>query len=90
MLIKSATIVVIYSIIILALEQITQYFGTYSMAIYSLYLPVEIFTTITSVLIKISSAENINWIYGIPSLFGPYLFILFGKKSRGEYELPKR
>ena len=79
--VKSATLLVIYSIIIFALEQITQYFGTYSMIIYWLYLPVEIFTIITSVLARVSTAESINWMYVIPSLFAPYLFVLFGKKS---------
>jgi heme exporter protein D len=78
---KSATLLVIYSIVILGLEQITQYFWTYSMIIYWLYLPSEIFTTITSVLARVSTAESINWTYAIPSLFAPYLFVLFGTKS---------
>lgn len=78
---ESATLLVIYSIAILALEQITQYLGTYNMIIYWMYLPAEIFTTITSVLARVSTAESINWTYAIPSLFAPYLFILFGKKS---------
>ena len=80
-LVKSATLLVIYSIVILALEQITQYLGIYSMIIYWMYLPVEIFTIITSVLARASTAESINWTYAIPTLFAPYLFILFGKKS---------
>lgn len=79
--VKSATLLVIYSIVILAVEQITQHFGTYSMIIYWMYLPVEIFTTITSLLARISPAESINLIYAIPSLFAPYLFVLFGKKT---------
>jgi len=78
--IKSTTLLVIYSIVIFALEQITQYFGTYSMIINRLYIPVEIFTIITSVLARVSTAESINWMYVIPSLFAPYLFVLFGKK----------
>ena len=79
--VKSTTLLVIYSIVIFALEQITQYFGTYSMIIYWMYIPVEIFTSITSVLARVSTAESINWTYAIPSLFAPYLFVLFGKKS---------
>lgn len=79
--IKSATLLVIYSIIIFALEQITQYFGKYSIIIYWTYIPAEIFTTITSLLARVSTAESINWLYAIPSLFAPYLFVLFGKKS---------
>ncbi|HHW00232.1 MAG TPA: hypothetical protein GXX36_11835 [Clostridiaceae bacterium] len=77
---KSATLLVIYSIVIFALEQITQYYGTYSMIFYWLYIPFEIFTIITWALARISTAENINWIYAIPSLLAPYLFVLFGKR----------
>ncbi len=25
--------------------------------------------------------ETINWVYEIPSLFGPYIFVLFGKDA---------
>ena len=82
MIMKSATLLVIYSIILLALEQITQYFGIYNLIIHSLYLPVSIFTIITSILMKISPAETITWIYAIPSLFAPYLFVLFGRKFK--------
>jgi len=78
--VKSATLLVIYSVVIFALEQITQYFGKYSMMIYWMYIPFELFTIITSVLARVITAESINWIYAIPSLFAPYLFVLFGKK----------
>lgn len=81
-LLKSATLLVIYSIVIFALEQITQLFWTYSMIIYWMYLPVEIFTIITTILARISTAESINWIYAIPSLVAPYIFVLFGKKLK--------
>lgn len=83
-LVKSATLLVIYSIVIFALEQITQYCHTYSMAIYWMYLPVEIFTTISSVLAKFSTAESISLTYAIPTLFAPYLFVLFGKNLKAE------
>jgi len=81
---KSATLLVIYSIVVLALEQITQYFGTYNMIVHFLYFPVYIFTVITHVLARISSAKSINWLYVIPSLFAPYLFVLFSKKAPNE------
>lgn len=79
--IKSATLLVIYSILVLGLEQITQYFDMYNSIFLLLYLPIEIFTIITSLLVRVSTAESIIWIYAVPSLFAPYIFILFGKQS---------
>ncbi len=83
-LVKPATSLVIYSIVIFALEQIMKYFGAYSVIFYWMNIPIEIFTAITSVLARVSGAGSINWIYAIPSLFAPYLFVLFGKKSESE------
>lgn len=77
---KSATILVIYYVLMLALEKVTQNFGVY-MIIYWLFLPVELFTTITSVIVKISPAEEIYWIYVLPSIIAPYMFIIFGENS---------
>lgn len=42
-IIKSATLLVFYSIAILTLDQIIQHFGSYNMIIYYLYAPVEMF-----------------------------------------------
>lgn len=78
---KSATLLMVYSVLIFAIEQITQHFGSYSMIIYYLYIPVDMFTIITSVLARISSAERITWLYIVPSLFASYLFLLFSKKT---------
>ena len=79
---KAATLLTIYSIVILTLEQATQYIGIYGIG-FSLffYLPIEIFTIITSTLARISTAETISLIYAIPSLFAPYLFVFFARKS---------
>ena len=82
---KSATLLVIYSILVFFLEQVVQYFGTYNMGIYWLFLPVELYTNITSALARISSVETINWWYALPSLVAPYLFVLFGKGSRKSF-----
>lgn len=81
-LFKSASLLVIYGIVLLVLEQVTQYFGVYNVSIaLVLYLPTELFTIITAVIINLTSAETLNFLYVIPSLFAPYLFILFGKKE---------
>jgi hypothetical protein len=81
---KSATLLVVYSIAIFALEQVTQNFAAYNMIIHWLYLPVEIFTIITSILARVFVTESLHWTYVIPSLFAPYLFVLFGKNVKTE------
>lgn len=78
---KSATILVIYSVLMLALEKVTQHFGVY-LIIYWLFLPIELFTTITSVIARISAAEEISWLYVLPSIIAPYMFVIFGKNSK--------
>ncbi|MFA9380943.1 MAG: hypothetical protein ACERKO_07780 [Acetanaerobacterium sp.] len=80
-IVKSTTLLVSYSIIVFAIEQITKHFGIYSLNIIWLYLPVGMFQVITSALIRLSTAETINWTYAIPSLFAPFLFVLFSKKN---------
>ncbi|NLB21327.1 MAG: hypothetical protein GX829_11050 [Clostridium sp.] len=82
MILKSATLLVFYSIAILILEQVTQYYGIYNFSIaLILYLPTELFTIITSLISNISPSESINIFFAIPALFAPYLFIPFGKNK---------
>ena len=78
--IKSTTLLTLYYVVIFAIEQGTQQFGFYSMIIYYLYIPVDMFTVIISFLARMSSVGSINWLYAIPSLFAPYLFLLFSRK----------
>lgn len=80
-MIKSATLLVIYSIIVVVIEQMAILFGGYNIIILWLYLPLEIFTSIAVLLSRIFNLESINWIYIIPAIFSPYLFILFVKKT---------
>lgn len=88
---KSSTLLVIYSIIVLILEQVAQNLGIYNIGFsLFLYLPIEIFTIITSVLSRLSSADVINLLYVIPSTFAPYLFIVFGKKSKDIRKIKRR
>ena len=77
---ESATLLIIYSILILAIENIVAYFGVYNMIIYYLSIPFEMFDIITSILVKVSGADRINWLHMIPSLLAPFLFLLFSKK----------
>lgn len=76
----SATLIVLYYVIVFAAEQITQLNGQYSIIVYWLFIPVEMFTVITSVLARLSSGA-INWVYVIPSILSPYLFLLFCRKK---------
>jgi len=80
-MIKSATLLVIYSIIVVVIEQLAIHFGAYNIIILWLYLPLEIFTSIAVLLSRIFNLESINWIYIIPAIFSPYLFVLFVKKT---------
>jgi len=76
----SATLLVSYSAVILAIEQIIQRFVAYNFIINWFFIPVDIFTVITSALAGLS-AEKITLAYAIPALFAPYLFVLFGKRA---------
>lgn len=82
-LFRSATLLVIYSFLIFGLTEIAQYFGTYPVtSSLILYLPTEIFSIITSVLMRITSTQNITLIriFVIIENFAPYLFLLFVKE----------
>lgn len=80
-IIKSATLLVIYSIVLVVIGQMAVLFGTYNAIILWLYLPLEIFNSIAILLSRIFNLESINWIYIIPAIFSPYLFVLFVKKT---------
>ncbi len=77
---KSATLLVVYFTVLLIIEQTTQYFGVYSMLVYYLYLPSEVFSWIILLLVRIFPRENMTWIIVIPSILAPYLLVLFAKK----------
>lgn len=77
----SATALTVYSAVILLIEQVSQHYGAYPPLVYNLFLPAEMFTWITSALMRTVPAEHITWIYAVPALFAPYLFVLFGKRT---------
>jgi len=81
MFIKSATVLVVYSILIFTIERIAQYLNSYSLIIYCLYIPTDIFFPIDLLLMQINIAGIPNWALFIPSLFAPYLFVLFAKEA---------
>ena len=80
MFIKAATVLVVYSIVIFTIERIAQYFNSYSLITYRLCIPTEMFFPIDLLLMQINIAGIPTWVLFIPSLFAPYLFVLFGKK----------
>jgi len=87
-LFKSSTLLVIYSFLIFGLSEVTRYFGVYPItASLILYLPTDIFSIITTVLMEITSTVNIKLIYVfvIIEKFAPYLFLLFVKDSKNSY-----
>lgn len=82
---KSGSIVVVYSIVTLLIEQFSQHYGLFDLTqlSYYLYIPLEIFIVITSVLARLSRSDSINWLYAIPAVFAPYLFLLFTRERQG-------
>ena len=84
--IKSSTLLVIYSIIILIVQRLSLYFGIYNSTVdFILYLPTAIFQIMISLSTKYNNSEIGNLIFLILSLFEPYIFVLFGfgKSSKG-------
>lgn len=79
--IRSANLLVFYSIAVLLLEQITQYAGVYSTVSLWLMIPTEIFNVITEFLSQLIGGR-IYWISSIPALFAPYLFFFFIKEEK--------
>lgn len=74
---KAASILFAYSVIALVLEQIMLRTGYYSQINYLLYLPLEMFNPITSVMLLLFGKFVPGWLCAIPSLFAPYLFVFF-------------
>ena len=74
---KAAALLFIYSVITLLLEQLMLRTGNYGQINNLLYLPVEIFTPITSVMLLLFGKFVPGWFCAVPSLFAPYFFIFF-------------
>ncbi|WP_343208350.1 hypothetical protein [Anaerolentibacter hominis] len=85
-LIRSATLIVAYGMIVLFLERVVQHFGLYPAFMTWLFLPLKLFDVITDLLLKVTGAGQISMLLVLPSLFAPYLFVLFGKKEAGEQQ----
>lgn len=86
--IHSAAIVSIYSIILLALEQIFQALGLFSLMMFVdtvLYIPLHMYSALFSLLFKLT---HWNFYFGIfLSLLSPFLYVLFARKTeRGKKE----
>lgn len=74
---RAASYLFAYSVITLVLEQIMLHTGNYGRINDLLYLPVEIFTPITSVMMLLFGKFVPGWLCVVPSLFAPYLFLFF-------------
>lgn len=75
----SVLLVVGYSLLSLALEQAFQYFGTYSMLNYYMYIPLGIFTAISSAVFQLIRCTDSMVPHVILSILLPFLFLLFVK-----------
>lgn len=81
---KSATLLLAYYLVVFGVEQLTQYLGVYNMAVNYFFLPVEVFSVLIDLALKMSNAETLTWVHLIPSMLAPYLFVLFSKKKESE------
>lgn len=78
---KSITLLVIYSFVLLIMQQVMLHFGIENLLVdFILYLPIAIFGIISSLLVKDNNTEIIKMIILIVSLFEPYLLMLFSKE----------
>lgn len=78
---RAASVLALYSLLSLALEQAMQYSGHYGLLNYYMYLPIEIFTPVTALLMRFSKGGAVSVLYAVPSLLAPYLFLLFTDKE---------
>lgn len=81
-ILKSATLVVVYNIVLIVLEQVILYFGTYSITIHYLFIPVRMYGTITQVLLNATDTLASIWISTLPAIIAPYLYVIFGKRYK--------
>lgn len=78
-IIKSATIVVLYYIVVVALEQLLLYMGQYPSILLWLFIPVRLYSAIHQVFLRLTGMSV--WICLFPGIMAPYLYVLFGKRE---------
>jgi hypothetical protein len=76
-IVNAASILVGYGALLLLAEQLVGY----NTPIHWLYLPLDLFTVLTSIMIKLLPTETMTLVYAIPAVLAPALFILFGKQT---------
>lgn len=74
---KSATVVVIYYIVIIGLEQLLLSVGQYPFILLWLFIPVRLYSVIYQMLLRFT--EISVWIGLLPSIIAPFLYVVFGK-----------
>lgn len=76
----SALLTAFYYTAVLFAEYITQKNGTYRMTAFLwAFLPLELYSSVTNILVNLTSAEKITFWYAVPSVVCPFIFCLFGK-----------
>lgn len=76
---KSATVVVLYYIVIIGFEQLLIFMGQYPLILIGLYTPVRIYSVIYQVILRFTVLPV--WIGLLPSIISPFLYVVFGKKD---------
>lgn len=80
---RSATLLVIYTIIISILQRIALYLGIYNFTIDWIFsLPISLFRILVPLSVKYDNFKIISSLIMIVSIFEPYIMILFGKNIK--------
>lgn len=75
---KSAIIVALYYIVIVAFEQLLVSMGQYPSILLWLFIPVRLYSVIHQVFVRFT--EISVWIGLLPSIIAPFLYVIFGKR----------
>lgn len=75
----SATIMVVWAGFLLALEQLVQAYGSYSMWISRLYATTDAMDWATQILIRVFDEVSVPVV--LPYIFTPYLYLLLGRRK---------
>lgn len=74
---KSATIVVVYYIGIICIEQLVIHIGQYPFILIFSFVPVDLYSVIHQLFLRFTGLPL--WIGLIPSVISPFLYVVFGK-----------
>lgn len=85
-MLKAATLLALFFIVVLFIEQSSVLMNGYFTLLYYLYLPTEIFSWITYAMFMLIGVENYSLLFAVPMILAPYLFMIFTMKPKPAIE----